>query len=146
MGNLTTALTFVMVLNILMWLSQVAMLDLNPEGTVFYHKEGTLLGEFDKNKGQGTPELDDSGLASDLPSAEENISPTTGNIFTDAFSSIKEWFSRTTGINYLYGIIKAPYNVLKAMMLPAEIVYAFGTLWYALTLFLVIAFFWGREQ
>lgn len=146
MGNLTTALSFVMILNVLMWFGQLSMIELNPDSTVYYHCEGTLLENFDKNNCVGTPELDESDLGSVLPSAEENISPETGNIFTDMFSSIKDWFSDITGLKYLYSILKAPYNILKAMHLPAEIAFGLGSIWYAVTLFLVIAFFWGRDS
>lgn len=146
MSNLTTALTFVMILNVLMWFGQVSMLELNEDGTVYFNCEGTMLEMFDKNNCNGTYELDDSETVSDLPTAEEDISATTGNIFTDMFSSIKDWFNDVTGLNYLYAILKAPYNLLKAIGLPNEIVFGLGALWYAITFFLIIAFFWGRDS
>lgn len=145
MGNLTMALVFVLTLNVLMFLSQEAIIDMNPDGTYFYHREGTLLNEFDKNQGVGDPILDTEDTSSDLPEAEGSISPTTGNLFTDTFSSIKSWFARKLGISYIMGILAAPYNILKAMHLPNSFVYAMGTLWYGVTLFLIVAFFWGRE-
>lgn len=140
MGNTTTALVFVMILNVLMFLGQVAILDMNPTGTVYYNSNGSLLTSFDK----GDNILDSDSAIGSLPEADGSISPTTGNLFTDTFSSIKNWFTKTTGLNYLYGIISAPYNLLKAMHLPTAFCFALGTLWYAVTLFLIVSFFWGK--
>lgn len=145
MGNLTVALSFVMILNVLMFSGQATMLNLDKDSTIYYNCEGTLMETFDKNKCVGTPELDESDIESILPDAEENISPETGNIFTDIFSSIKNWFSKIRGIKYLYNILKAPYNIVKAIGLPQEIAYGLGALWYGTTLFLIVAFFWGRD-
>jgi len=145
MGNLTTALSFVLILNVLMFLVQAAILDLNPDATNFFTNEGTLLSNFDANNNNGTYVLDTEGVADHLPTAEGSVSPTTGNLFTDMFSSMKTWFAETTGLSYLMGIVSAPYNLLKSMNLPNAFVFAIGSLWYALTLFLLIAFFWGRD-
>src|SRR4030042_1674714 len=145
MGNLTVALVFVLTLNVLLYLGQVASYSLNPESSpVFFTNKGTMLETFDKNAGEGTPTLDTEQTTNVLPSTEGSVSPTTGNFYTDTFSSIKGWFAQKTGIAYIFGILSAPYNVLKSMNLPNEFSYAVGTLWYGTTLFLIIAFFWGR--
>ncbi len=145
MGNLTVALVFVLTLNTLMFLAQASTLDLNPDGPVFYTNEGTLLNHFDKNEGEGDPVIDTDQLTEDLPAGEGSVSPTTGNLFTDTFSSIKRWFSQSKGVRYITGIISAPYDLLKSMGLPNEFSFAIGSLWYGITFFLVVAFFWGRE-
>lgn len=141
MANLTSALVFVLVLNVLMFLSQAAIMDMNPDGSVFYSLNGTILGEFDK----GSNTLDSSAVNDYLPSGESSISPSTGNIFTDTFTSIKSWFAKQTGLIYIYQLIGAPYNMLAVLHLPQAFRFAVGTLWYAITIFLIIAFFWGRD-
>lgn len=146
MGNLTIALVFVLVLNVLMFLTQATILDINPDSNVFWTNKGTLMENFDKTNGAGDPVLDTDKATSELPSGEGSVSPTTGNLFTDTFSSIKGWFARATGISYILGIVSAPYNIIKAMGLPNSFAYAIGTLWYGITFFLIIAFFWGRDQ
>ncbi len=145
MGNLTMALMFVLVLNVFMFLSQASVMNLNPEGTEFHNREGTMLESFNKGEVDGDPVLDTQSTTDALPEAEGTISATTGNLFTDTFSSIKNWFAKATGLSYLYGIVSAPYNMLKSMNLPNDFVFAIGTLWYGLTLFLIVAFFWGKE-
>ena len=150
MGNLTVAMVFVLVLNVLMWTCQASIMQLNTVNpTVFYtdeNKQGSLIGEFDKNAGTGNdPILDTDNLNNQLPSSEGSISPTTGNIFVDIFTSVKNWFVDTTHLDFVYNILSAPYHILKAMHLPEELSFTFGTLWYALTLFLVVSFLWGRD-
>ncbi len=145
MGNLSIALTFVLVLNALMFMYQAAIIDMNPEAPLFFNYEGSMLENFDQNKDQDNPALDSDSSTDNLPNLEGEIDTSTGNFFTDMFSSTKKWFAETTGLYYLMGIVTAPYNILKAMNLPNAFVFAMGTLWYGLTLFFVVAFFWGRD-
>lgn len=146
MSNLTVGMVFVSLVTAFMWLSQVAILDLNPDGSVFYNcSSATLLSSFDKNNCGGTLILDNDEVQSKLPAGEGAIEPSSNNIFTDSFASIKNWFIETTKLNYVYAILSAPYNLLKAMHLPNEFSFIIGTLWYCLNLFLIVAFFWGRD-
>jgi len=143
MGNVSIALTFVLIMNVLMFLTQAAMLDINPEGPQFFNCKGSMLEGYDKNKCEGSPALDNSKISSDLPTAEGSVSPTTGNLFTDTFSSIKTWFSRK--IDFISQIVTAPYNMLEYAGAPDSFRFAIGTLWYGLTFFLILAFFWGER-
>lgn len=147
MGNMTVALVFVLTLNILMFLSQTAITEINPDGTVFFNCEGSMLKTFDKEQCIGTNYvLDDSGITGELPQSEGAISPTTGNFFTDVVSSIKDWFTTLPGINYLYAMLSAPYNLLKNIGAPGALSFALGTLWYGVTFFLVVSFIWGGRD
>ena len=145
MGNMTTAVIFVVVVNVLMFLTQAAMLDLNPDQPKIFNCEGTLMEERDLNACKGSYyQLDTDSASSDLPTAESSISPTTGNIFTDTFTSIKSWF--TTKINFVAQILTAPYNLISHIPgVPNAFVFAIGTLWYTISLFCIIAFFWGER-
>lgn len=144
MTNMTHALVFVIILNALMMLSQAAMLDINPDGSVVYTGEGSIIESFDSNP-SGDPVLDTDTIQDRLPSGEASVSPTTGNVFTDIFSSIKGWIGDHTGLTYVFNIVSAPYSILKLTHLPTEFVYIVGSLWYGITFFLLIAFFWGRD-
>lgn len=136
MGNLTIALVFVLVMNCLMFLTQASMLELETNGTVFYNTEGTLLEAMATDNNTNPME--------DLPSSQ-NIEVSNGNVFTDVFNNILSWMKSAPGISYIYSIASSPYNLLKATGLPDTIVGVLGTLWYALTIFLIVAFLWGRE-
>ena len=141
MGNLTIAVIFVTILNVLMFLTQASMLQLNPEGLKFYNCEGTFLETYDVNKCSGTPVLDTSKISDELPTVDGSVSPTTGNLFTDTFTAIKNWF--TTKINFVGQIVSAPYTMLKFAGVPETLRYAIGTLWYVISVFLIMAFFIG---
>ena len=146
MGNLTTALVFVIALNVLMFLTQASVMAINPDAGTFFTNEGTILDELDANSGTGEPVLDTENTYNNLPSSEGDVSPTTGNIFTDGFKSIKNWFADTLGLKYLGQIVSAPYNILKAINLPNAFVFAMGSLWYGISLFLLISFILGRDN
>lgn len=141
-SNLTLALVFVMALNLLMGLSQLATTDINPEGPNYFNCEGSMLDNFGNCQ---TNLLNTSQTISQLPTGESSIEPQTNNIFTDTFRSIKKWVTNIPGVNYLFGIITGPYNIIKSLNLPDGFTFTIGAFWYGITLFLIIAFIWGRE-
>lgn len=145
MGSLQTALIFVLFVNVFLWLSQVAVMELNPDSSGFYNPEGSLIAGFDSTGDLENPSLDKEGIPANLPTGEGSVSPETGNFFTDLFASIKSWFISTPGISYIYGVVMAPYNMLSAMGVPEAFRFIIGGFWYGLTIFLIVAFFWGRE-
>lgn len=144
MGNLTIATIFVVALNVLMFLTQTAMLNINPDGSVCYHAEGSVIGETMQE--QGNMSVSQTKALADLPGSQGTV-VTSGstNIFTDIFNNILGWFKSAPGVKYVYGVISAPYNILKCMNLPAPFIVAVGTLWYMVTLLVLVAFLWGRE-
>lgn len=144
MGNMVIATIFVVTLNVLMWISQVAMLDMNPDGPTMYNLEGSIIGETVAGQGNGTVVQDD--VLSDLPSSAGTVATgETGGYFTDIFNNILSWFKSAPGIKYVYGVVSAPYNILKALGLPSEFVVGIGTLWYLVSFLVLVAFLWGRE-
>lgn len=145
MGNLTIALVFVLSLNVLMYMADVGTHSLNPDGTDFYTGEGTMLEGFAKNSDLDDPQLDKDAITSALPSSPAQVVQDTGFQFSDIFASIKSWVASIPGINYIVGIIMAPYNLLQALNLPGAFKFAIGGFWYGITLFLVVAFFFGRD-
>lgn len=141
MTNTTVALVFVMTVNVLMWLSNVAILDLNPAGPNFYNCEGSIIQGLTSDC-TNTSVLNND-IASQLPSAQ-NIEVST-NPFTDIFNSALGWIKGLPGINYLVTIVSSPYNIIKALGLPNQLTVGLGVIWYGITLFCITAFLWGRE-
>lgn len=110
----------------------------------FYDPKGSILCRFDKNAcNSSTYVLDDDDPASKLPSSEP-IAAGDGSFFTDMFSSVKRFFTDTLGLGYLTDLLGAPKTFLARLGLPPEYAWALGALWYAFSLFIIIAFFWGR--
>lgn len=142
MGNLTTAFLIVLCINVLLWFSQIAITDINPEGTQFFNYDGSMISDFDA----GNHTLNDENVGDFLPETSGSISPETGNFWTDPIGSIKEWFMDTTGLTYLKNIVSAPFNFLGSLGLPEQARYGLGVIWYAVTIFLLIAFIFGRDN
>ena len=142
MGNLTIATIFIAALNILMWFSTIAMLNINPVGTFCYNTEGSLIASATTTNISTV----NNDIIGQLPSSDSAV-VTAGstNIFTDIFNNVIGWFKSTPGIKYVYGVVAAPYNILKCMNLPNEFVVGIGTLWYLVSFLILIAFIWGRD-
>ena len=148
MGNLTTSLVFVLALNLFLFLAQASMMDLNPNNAnVIYSSTDGIIEKNNINTNGGDPilETDKNTINSQLPSGDNNIVTNLVNIITDTFNSIKSWFSNTLGLKYIYNILSAPYSMLAIAGLPEVFRFAIGSFWYAYSLFVIVAFFWGRE-
>ena len=143
MTNMTVATIFVVALNVLMFLCSTAMVNLNPDGPVCYNVEGSLIGETMES--QGNLSVSETDALDDLPGSQGTVTIGDAIGFTDIFNNILGWFKSAPGVRYVYGVVSAPYNVFKCMGLPAEFVVAIGTLWYMVSLLILVAFLWGRE-
>ena len=144
MGNLTIATIFVVTLNVMMFLCQTAMINMNPEGGVCYNAEGSLIGATMKT--QANMSVSENNALDELPSSAGTVvTSESTNPFTDIFNNILGWMKSAPGIRYVYGVVSAPYNIMKCMNLPSAFVVAIGTLWYMVTLLVLVSFLWGRE-
>jgi len=141
MGNLTTAVTFIALLNILMWFSSIAMLNINPTGTICYNLEGSLIDSATTRSGNVT--IVDNDVLGQLPSNE--VVSTDSNVFTDIFTNILGSLKDIPGLKYIYGVVAAPYNILKCTGLPGQFIAGIGTLWYLVSFLVLLAFIWGRD-
>jgi len=142
MANLTVATIFIVMLNVMMWFSGLAMTDMNPDGTMCYNIEGSVIDNAITQQGDGTAL--DNDIANDLPDPQGAVAGETTNVFTDIFNSVLGWFKSAPGLRYVYGVVAAPYNILKCMNLPSEFVIGIGTIWYLVSLLVLVAFLWGR--
>lgn len=140
-GGLLFALMIVLALNTIFFLSQTAVTDINPGGTQFFNYGGSMIGNYD----QSNYTLPTNPTIS-VPSTVPSVSPTTGNIFTDAWSASTNWLLDVTEGQYLIDFILAVPNFLKAIGLPAEFTYAVGFMWYLFALTVVILFIRGIVQ
>ena len=146
MANLGTALLIVLGVNIMLWLGQVAILDLNPVATQFYNCSDSMIGALETQNCKSTQYvLNDAHTTRDLPTGSGTITTNDGNIFTDVFSIISNWFSVSPGLKYVYNILAAPANFLAAIGVPSAMGFAIGAFWYGFTLFIIVAFFVGRD-
>lgn len=143
MGNLTIATIFVVTLNVLMFLVTNAMFQINPTGSVCYHIEGSVIGET--ISGAGNLSVSQTSALDDLPGSAGTVTIGDAIGFTDIFNNILGWMKSAPGIKYVYGVVSAPYNILKCMNLPSEFIIAVGTLWYLVSLLILVAFLWGRD-
>lgn len=146
---LPTMLIIVLCINLVLFLGQAAVssvsADVGGSGT-FYTPQGSLLCKFDANGCNNSTSSvlkDQTHPETNLPSAQP-VTAGDGSLFTDMFSSISSWFTKTLGLDYLTNILSAPMNLLGVLGLPQTVVWALGALWYAFSLFIIIAFFWGR--
>jgi len=139
--KILTVLAFILALNFYLFASQLAVTNSSIEENIptiikFYNYENSLLSDYDN----GSMTLNQN-INSELPTAGGQIdtSDPNSNIFVDTFTAVYDWFSQSTGITYLKGIVTSFPNLLKGMGLPEEIAFGLGAIWHAITVFLIIA-------
>lgn len=140
-SNLTTALIIILCIDAVLFLGQLAIADINPDGPSFLNYEDSFISGFDA----GNYTLDQENIANKLPTGEASVSAETGNIFTDLFSSARSWFLDTTGLGYVLNILGGPVTYLGYLGTPPGFTYAVAFIWYGLTLFLIVGFIFGRN-
>lgn len=139
MANLLKAVILILSVNVVLFLAQASMLEMNPSGNTVFNCTGSTMAALSDcgNSLEQNPQ-------STLPEGNTGVDPTTGNIFTDSFSSVKNWLIDATGLDYVFSMLSAPKDILEFVGVPAPIAFVVGVLWYGTTLFIIISFMFGR--
>lgn len=135
-------------INAMLFMGQIAILQTGSDAVSFITCKGNIIGQLEQSGCNSTSfnyTLDDSNPTNRLPSGESAVDVNTGFTYTDSFTGIKGFFLNTLGLGYLGMIFSAPYNFLKALMLPQAFVFIIGSLWYAFSIMMVIAYLFGRN-
>lgn len=139
--SLTSALLFVLALNLVMFLVGYGIADVG--GTNPFNYEDNVLSTF--NSGNETNFDVPSDVGASLPGGEATtVSVDTGLSITDIFTSIKSWFIDVTGLGFILNVLSGPKIILVAIGLDEALAWAITAFWYGITLFLLVAFIWGR--
>lgn len=148
--NLTSYVIISLSLGLVFILAQISMQNLNPGGSaVFINNNGNPLCDVLSN-GCGTYNNTLTNPLEDLPSSSASVSPTTGNIWTDSFTAVKEWV--ITPGQWILKTLSFPYTALvaagKGMGVPPSInitiAVLFSTLWYGIGIFFIVNWLTGR--
>lgn len=144
MGKPTVLMILLIVLSIdmFLFLGQQAVKEINPTGyPEFFTYENSFISQFDS----GGYTINVSNSVNEIPNQELiEAGDTSSNIFTDAYSIIKNWFVNSP-LGYLFNLLGAPAVFLNIIGLPSIIVFTFGAFWYGITLFLIINLFTRGE-
>jgi len=140
MKPLTMALSFVLVLNVFMFLFQTSIINVGGNAN-FFNLDNSILGRaIDDNSIINNTQLED------LPSAIEGTSPDTDSSFTDLFKTIRNWIFDVSGLGFIIDILNVPVTFLTMMGVAKEISLSVGALWWLLNFFLIIStLLLGRE-
>jgi len=128
--KLSLALGFILVINMLFFLMNTGVAEINPSGVDYFNETNNILNDFS---------ADNENISSYIPTASSQVDTDSGNIFTDLFSTLGKW----SGLTYLFKIVNALPNFLKAVGLPSAVVWAIGSFWHGMTIFLLVTFLAG---
>lgn len=147
MGNLTSALVFVVFLNGLLILMQMSLMTMGANINDICSYEGSLFKEYNVGTIEN-PTLTDKNIVNDLPVATGTPVYTSDTTwYTDLTRTIKSWFSDIgKGAIYIKSVVSAPYTMLSCIkIIPQQVVWVIGTAWYTITLLVIVGYIWGRE-
>lgn len=136
--NLTTSLLFVLGLNLLMFIVGSGIADVG--GVSPYDSSDNLLTKYDAGNYTFNSSID-----SFMPSTQSvGVDPESNNVFTDIFTSARNWVLDKTGIGFLLGILSAPSNILITIGLSPALAWALTAIWYGVNVLFLVAFVLGR--
>lgn len=131
--DLTITLIIILSVDLIMFLGQGAMTDMNPTGTQFHDYSGSMLEHYDSEHTINFTNM--------LPDAQQSVG-IEGDSFTDTFLTAKSWV--TSVANGIFVFFTAPVDILVNIGTPGAIVSILKAFWVGITLFLVGAFLLGR--
>jgi hypothetical protein len=143
--TITVAFWTILCINAMLFIGQIAILETSSDAISFLNNSGNIMCQLEQTGCNKSYILDDSNPIGRLPNGETSVAPDTGFSYTDSFTGIKGFFLNTLGLGYLGMILSAPYNFLKALMLPQAFVFAIGSMWYAFSIILILAYLFGRS-
>lgn len=142
--KLLTYFSIMITINVLLFLVQGGVTAVN-NGASFWNNgtnspattflsDGTLAGGL----GADADDFNEQLVTSD--SVEED----TGNIFTDTFKTVKQWFNNlNTRFRLLGALLGQPYGFLKDIGVPIPIATSFALIWYVIAIILLVSFIKG---
>ena len=130
-------------------MGQYSANQINPGGIDFINYNGSLTSTFDTTgtcySSNGTRCVINEDVENQIPQSSSSISPTTGNIFTDSFTTIKGWFFSLPGVNYIVGAVNVLPNWLKGFGMDPVFAYIISAIWHMYAIWLLIEFLVGRQ-
>lgn len=147
MAGLRYLLLVVFCIDAYLLMGQYAANEINPTGTQFINYAGSMTSTYDTtgNCYNTNNCVINENVGGQIPQSSNSISPTTGNIFTDAFTTIKGWFFSIPGVNYIIGAVNVLPNWIKGFGMPSFFAYAISAVWHMYAIWLLIEFLVGRQ-
>lgn len=147
MGKFLMAVIVMMSINIVLWLTQASMVEINPSTSVsFFNVSNSPASMYIDDEGELVNRSVNETLPTEVRGESGGITTTLTSFFTDPISTIKNFFLKTLGFEYILNILRAPYDFLKSAGVPREIALAVAVLWYSFTALLLTLLIIGRDN
>ncbi|HHE36488.1 MAG TPA: hypothetical protein ENL16_01585 [Candidatus Woesearchaeota archaeon] len=146
MGKFLMAVIIMMSINIILWLTQMSIMEINPGAPSFFNVSNSPATNYITNG-----ELTNRSVADSLP---EEVKGTEGggvttsltSFFSDPISTIKNFFLKTLGLEQVGNVLKAPYDFMKSVGIPQQIALMIAVLWYSFNIILLALVIVGRDN
>lgn len=152
MGKAMFMLLVILAIDVSLLITNESIRQVNPDTNVsFFECQGNMLSSANANGCErGNYTLRTIDKAGDLPNTQTQSNPTGVNIFVDSWTAIVNFFNTnplTRGLGFLIQLPNALGSILATIGLPDIIVFAFGSIWFILNVYLIIAvIFFGRSD
>jgi hypothetical protein len=128
----------------LFWFGQAGVNEVQA-GTDFFTFEGSPASAYIDNEDE-TPVFT-RGKDDVLVQSSDTVDADTGNIFTDLFKTVNNWFNGLEAkLGFISSIFEQPYGMLKNAGIPAPISASIALIWYGVGALLFVGFLRGTNQ
>lgn len=146
MSNLVNALAIVLSISAMLILGGMVTSEIAGNDQTIMHCEGTIFDTMGECTTTGYI-LNTTNVEGKLPSTSLNpVNPTGVTGEEGIFTTVGAWILDKTGLSFLYNIITAPSTFLKSVGLKNPYADVIATIWYGLTLFLIISWWKGQDS
>lgn len=143
MSKLLTSLVIVLFIDMAMLMAQASMTDIDSTSSEVYNLDQSVLGDFGSCNDVGSCNVTKEAKNS-LPGGNPTVD-SSGNIFIDAFKSLRDWFWEALGpAKFLLTMLAAPGQFTARLGLPLILAGLINIVWWGLHFFLLVAFITGR--
>jgi hypothetical protein len=135
--DIKEALVWMGILNVLIFLVQFNIVQINPDASQFFNYAESPMQAFDA----GNYSID-TDLTGAFPESSSSISVNEqGNFFTDIYATFSSWLQSAPGVRYFLWIINAVPTTLSYWgILPQAYIFAFSWFWNTFVVLLFLLF------
>jgi hypothetical protein len=140
MNTIMKMVLVMLAINVLMWLSQNAISEINPDANKFINVSTSPIHSYMDSQNQFS-------ATSDILPNSTGVTQQNSYLNMFGIGTLTGWFSGfLSSFSFIANFVQAPYVFLRSLGVPIDLATAFAILWYVPALIALIAFIFGRND
>ena len=140
MSNFSTAIIFIIILDLVLVICGAAITNINPDGRICINTKDSMLSDFETQ----TQFTNDASTI--LPNSNSAVNANPGNFVTDLTNMIISGLKSIPILNKALTIVNAPFQILSCtLVLPQEFINLVSGAWWLISTIIIFAWAVWRD-